>query len=160
LSEPIHLWFHATYNPAYKAGGWAWARLIGGEITGAAGGEKHLSFERLELLGLSNATPGLPEGQALVIHTANSRLAILNQLLTPAGAGEAAPETELDVWARLVTALGKRPTRVVIGKAEPNTALGFASAWADLGKDRAKAGAFKAAIPKANLLRASALLRP
>ena len=160
MADATHRWFHATYNPAYKAGGWAWARLSDGEISGAAGGEKHVSFERLELLGLANATPGLPETRPLVIHSANARLAILNQLLSPAGAGEAAPEADLDVWARLITALGKRPTRVVIGKADPNTALGFTAAWADLGKDRAKAGAFKAAIPKSNLARAAGLLKP
>lgn len=153
----VHLWFHATYAEPYKAGGWAWARLIGGETSGAAGGEKHVSFERLELLGLSTALPGLPEQEPLIIHTANARLLALNGLL--AGTGEP-PESDLDVWARLQAALSKRPVKVAAGKAAPETALGFVAAWADLGKDRAKGGPFKAAIPKPNLARAAGLLKP
>ena len=156
----IHLWFHATYAEPYKAGGWAWAKTMGGDLSGAAGGEKLVSFERVELLGLLNATPGLPALEPLILHTANARLAVLNALLSPEGAGEGAPETDLDLWARLTTALGKRPVQVRIGKPAPNTALGFVQAWADLGKDRAKGGAFKAAIPKPNLARAAALLKP
>ena len=46
----------------------------------------------------------------------------MRQLL--AGTGDPS-ESELDVWARLQAALGKRPVKLVGGKAEANTALGF-----------------------------------
>ena len=155
---PIHLWFHAAYSAPYKGGGWAWVKLQDGELTGAAGGERNVTIERLELLGLSSVTPGLPAGAEVLIHTANARLAVLPRLLAGV-AGEDAPETDLDVWAKLMTAFAGRPTRVGVGAVEGDKALGFVAAWAELGRDKAKGGAFRSPIPKANLVRAAAVLR-
>lgn len=158
MATTIHLWFHATYSAPYKGGGFAWVRSIDGELSGGAGGERNITFERLELTGLSSAVPGLAAGAPLIVHTANSRLAILERLVA-GEAGSDAPEADLDLWARLVSGLGKRPLKVATGQATPNTALGFVSAWAELGRDKAKGGAFKAAIPKSNLLRSANLLK-
>lgn len=158
MTTPLQLWFHATYNVPYKGGGWAWAKAAGEELTGGAGGERNVTFERLELMGLSSAMPGLPPGAPLLIHTANARLALLERLVAGT-AGEEAPEQDLDLWARLVSGIGRRPLKVAVGRAAPNTGLGFVAAWAELGRDKAKGGAFKAAIPKSNLIRSAALLR-
>lgn len=141
------LWFQAAHASAYQCGGFAWVRDIGGELSGGAGGEKGVSFERLELLGLLSVFPGLPAGP-LLIHTANARLAVLN--------GQPEPEADIDLWARLQTAIAGRPVRVAVGQGGPGTAQGFVAAWADLGRDKAKAGPFRAPIPKSNLLRAAA----
>ena len=154
----IHIWFHATYSPPYNGGGWAWAKLAGGQLTGGAGGERNVTFEQLELMGLSSAMPGLAASEPLLIRTANARLAILERLVAGTAGGDA-PETDLDLWARLITGIGQRPLKLAVGAADPKTALGFVAAWAELGRDKAKGGAFKSAIPKSNLTRATDLLK-
>jgi hypothetical protein len=94
------------------------------------------------------------------IKTDSAELAPFAGLLASLGASTraAGPEEDLDLWAPILTASAGRRLSLSIAPAAAATPLGFAAAWAELSRDKAKAtGAFTAAIPKPNLAKAQGL---
>jgi hypothetical protein len=147
MTPLIHIYLAAAHHPAFRCGGWAVVRSIGGQPTGAAGGARATSAQRMALSGLIWALRDLPAGADATLHTTNPDLALTEVL-----AGTVNPDEDLDLWAQVQAAAKGRRFTVTAATAAPDTPLAFAAAWADLAMDKAKmGGAFTAAIPKANL---------
>lgn len=158
-SPTVRIWTAASHHSAFRCGGWAFVREAGGGLTGAAGGDRYVTAERMELAGLAAALGDLPKGAvSLTIHTTSARLARAGGLIAGTAPEEDAPSEDLDLWARIVTAAKGRTVRLVRVAADPRTPVAFAVAWADLARDKAKAaGAFSSAIPKPNLAKVMGL---
>jgi ribonuclease HI len=155
MTTPITLWLEISHHAAFRVGGWAYVRREPeGAVLGYAGGERRIDAERATLLGLIAALKDTRGATPVQIRTASPRVAAIPARLKAAQAGEEAPSENLELWAQLATALSAAPIEVVAGAAE-DRAAGFAAAWAEVGRDRAKdKGNFTAAIPKPNLLKA------
>jgi hypothetical protein len=127
-------------------------------VLGSAGGERNTTAERMALAGLAAALGDIRAGQAsspVLLWTNSPQLAGLNDVLAGATPG---PDTDLDLWARIITAATGLRLHVALSSIEPRTPMAFAAAWADLGRDKAKAGgAFIATIPRSNLAKVEGL---
>ena len=153
---PSQIWVSAAHHSSFRCGGWASLRRHDGAVTGAAGGERNTTAQRMALAGLVSALRGLPPGadQVIRIQTTSPEAGSLAEVL----AGRAQPEDDLDLWAQIATA--SRGYRLELARvaAKPDTPTAFADAWANLAMDKAKAtGPFTATIPKANLAKAPGL---
>jgi hypothetical protein len=166
MTSPTRLWIACAYRPALRTGGWAHIRVAGDKTTGAAGGDRRIGARRVALSGLVAALRPSPDASSLnaqgpediLLHTTDVEVAALAEHLTKLVAGSVeVPGEDLDLWAQLQTALTGRRLKVVRLRPEPQTPQAFAAAWADLGLDKAKAGAFTAAIPKTNLAKVAGL---
>lgn len=150
MSDPVRVWIAAAYHPAFLCGGWAAVRLTAGQVAGAAGGERRTTAERMALAGLAWALGDLPPGGAVEVLTTSPGLAALAVAAEP-------PETDADLWKQVRSAAQGRRLSIVQASAKTGEPLAFATAWAELSRDKAKAtGPFAAAIPKANLAKAGA----
>lgn len=148
MTTSTHIWVETSHHPAFRCAGWAFVRQDGAELSGAAGGERHVTPERAVLAGLAEALKGLAAGAAVEVRTGNRQIAALPGRIAGFAAGEDPPAEDLDLWAQLSTAL--KTVRIVA--APPNA---FAAAWAELARDKAKAtGGFRSPIPKPNLAKA------
>ena len=159
MSGVVRIWVCGVQHPAFRCGGWAFVRLIEGQLSGAAGGERNTTLRRAALAGLAAALRDLPPNVAVGIETPSADLAALAKVL---GGGapdpDAGPDEDLDRLAPILAVASKRRIAVRPVSAEPRTPAAFAAAWADLAMDKAKAtGAFSAAIPKSNLAKLSGL---
>lgn len=154
MTEVIRLWTCAAHHSAFRCGGWATVRAIGGAATGLAGGDRKTTAERMALSGLAAGLADLPASAGPIeIETASPELsaftAILADLAAPTGDG---PVEDLDLWARILSAAKGRRLRTSHRPPAPDTTGAFAAAWADFAMDKAKArGPFTTAIPRANL---------
>lgn len=156
--KAIRIWPASAHNAAFRCGGWAYVREAGRDLSGAAGGERNVTADRIELAGLAAALADLPPRAAIELHTASPRLLRSAALIAGTATGEAAPAEDLDLWARIVAAAKGRTVRLVRAETWPRTPTAFAIAWADLARDKAKAsGAFANAIPKPNLAKVQGL---
>jgi ribonuclease HI len=157
-AHPTRIWLAADWNAVYRCGGWAWLRQAGGVLSGAVGGERQVSAERIELAGLAAALADLPKDAAVTVETPSARLAAAAPWIASEAAGADAPEDDLDLWARITTGAQGRKVRIVRAPVEPRTPSAFSAAWAELARDKAKAtGPFTAAIPKVNLAKVKGL---
>jgi len=165
MTTSVNLWIGCAYQPAFRTGGWAHVCVAGGQVTGAAGGDRRISTLRASLAALTAAlraassTGGAKPGDSLVIHTTDVEIAGFVQRLSSLAAGTASPpQDDLDLWAQLqAAATGRRLTLVKL-RPEPQSPQAFVAAWAELGCDKAKAaGPFTAAIPKTNLAKIAGL---
>ncbi len=148
MADIIELWVETSHHPAFRCAGWAFVRKDVTGLTGAAGGERHVTPERAMLSGLAEALKDLPAGAVVELRTGNRQMAALSRRIAAFGPGEDSPTEDLDIWARLSTAL--RTVHIL-----PTAANAFAAAWAELARDKAKAtGPFRSAIPKPNLAKA------
>ncbi len=164
MTSPVRLWTCAAHHSIFRCGGWAWLREAGGAgaaVTGAAGGERNTSAQRMALTGLVGSLGGLPPADArpISLYVTGPELAGLERILagaTPGGGADA--DQDLDLWARILTAAKGRRFTVIPVSVQPATPMAFAAAWAELGMDKAKAtGAFTAAIPRPNLAKIQGL---
>jgi hypothetical protein len=147
----ITLWTASTHHTAFRCGGWASVRLIAGQPSGVAGGERATTATRVAMAGLIAGLRDLPAGAEVAIHSAGTELASLNEVL----AGRVQPEDDLDLWAQILTATKGRRLTLSRAAAASDSPLAFAAAWAALAMDKAKmGGAFTSAIPKSNLAKA------
>jgi len=152
MANLIRIWIETTHNAAFRSGGWAYVLAEGSALSGAAGGERTGSPERIALAGLTEALKGAPVGMAVEVLSSIPLVRGAPQRM--AGAGEP-PSEDLELWAQLTTALKGRSARFEAAANAPRTPTAFATAWAELARDKAKsAGAFRAAIPKVNLAKA------
>lgn len=149
------LWLELSHHAAFRVGGWAYVRRDpDGALSGHAGGERRITAERTALRGLIAA---LKDARRPVrLRTAAPLVVAIPARIAAARAGEAPPVEDLDLWAQVMTALAAGPVEFVAAPAGDRT-HGFAAAWAELGRDRAKdKGAFTSAIPKPNLAKSGA----
>jgi hypothetical protein len=155
MADAVRIWVEISHHPAFRCGGWAFVASEKGALTGAAGGERTPSPERIALAGLVEAVKELPPKAGLEIHSACAPVLALPKRLAIFATGAEAPADDLELWAQLSTVLGKREVRFQRAVNEPRTPTAFAAAWAELAQDKAKAaGAFRAVIPKTNLAKA------
>jgi hypothetical protein len=158
LTGPIRIWTCASHHPAFRCGGWASIRANGGELIGFAGGERNTTAPRMALAGVAAALRDIPAEKAhapIRLWTSSPQLMGLNDILAGAAPG---PEADLDLWAPIITAAKGLRLDVTLSSLEPDTPMAFAAAWADLGRDKAKAsGAFTAPIPRSNLAKVAGL---
>jgi hypothetical protein len=151
MSDIIRIWIETTHNSAFRSGGWAYVLAEGRALLGAAGGERTGSPERVALAGLVEALKAAPAGVRVEVRSASPAVIATPRRLTDAEP----PSEDLDLWAQLTTALKTRPATFAKIASAPKTPTAFATAWADLARDKVKnGGAFRAAIPKANLIKA------
>jgi hypothetical protein len=156
LTTPIQLWLCAVFDPAHRCGGWAFVR----PGAGAAGGERYSTASRIALAGLAAGLRALPAGAAAVeVRTDSVELAGFARLIASLGRPvDQPPEDDLDLWAQITSLSAGRRIGLVRAPRDAATPIGFAAAWAELARDKARAsGAFTAAIPKANLAKVPGL---
>ena len=147
----ITVWTVSTHHAAFRCGGWASVRLVAGEPSGVAGGERATTAARMALAGLIAGLRDLPPGADATVQTVGAQLMALPGVL----GGQIRPEEDLDLWAQVLTAAKGRTLTLSRAIAAPDSPLAFAGAWADLAMDKAKSGgAFASAIPKGNLTKA------
>jgi len=160
MTGTIRIWTCAAFNPAYLCGGWASVRGGGGQITGAAGGERRTTASRMALAGLAAGLRDLPPAGEIEVRTTSLELAVFADLLASGGQRiqTATPDEDLDLWARIITASAGRRLTLILAPLEPGGPSAFTTAWAELARDKAKtSGPFTAAIPRANLAKVSGL---
>ena len=149
---PIRIWLEIAHHAAFRVGGWAFVSEVAGEVSGTVGGDRRIDAERTALAALAAALAQPAAGAGVELYTASPLLLALPARIAAAPAGETPPTENRDLWAQATTA-PRRPG-LVLRRAEParRSPTTFATAWADLARDRAKEkGAFSAAIPKPNL---------
>lgn len=155
MADIVRIWVETSHHAAFRSAGWAFVRRDADGLSGAAGGERHVTPERAVLAGLAEALKSLPAGAAVEVHTASADLAALPARIAGFTAGEDPPSEDLDLWAQLATAL--KSVRILPAANRPGTPSAFATAWAELARDKAKAtGPFRSPIPKPNLAKAGA----
>lgn len=149
------LWLELSHHVAFRVGGWAYVRRDpDGALAGQAGGERRVTAERTALLALVAALKDVPRPAR--VHTASPLIAAIPARIAAAREGEDAPSEDLDLWAQAMTTLAAGPVEIVAATPGDRTS-GFAAAWAELGRDRAKdKGPFVSAIPKPNLAKSGA----
>lgn len=160
MSGPAKIWICAAFYPVYRCGGWAYVRVAEGQVNGVAGGERNTTASRTALAGLVASLRGLAPGVDVEIITTSSELTRFAGVLAGVGSPSQAaePEDDLDLWAQIMTASAGRRLTLSHAPLKPGTPCAFAAAWADLGRDKAKAsGAFSSAIPKPNLAKVQGL---
>lgn len=155
MTAQTTLWLELSHHAAFRVGGWAHVRRDpDGTLAGLAGGERRVTAERTALLALVAALKGVPGPVRL--RTASPLIAAIPARIAAARDGEEAPTEDLDLWAQAMTALGAGAAEIVAATPGDRT-TGFAAAWAELGRDRAKdKGPFASAIPKPNLAKSGA----
>jgi hypothetical protein len=151
MSTAIRIWTSADHHAAFLCGGWAYVRIVAGQVSGAAGGERATTAHRTALAGLAAALAELPPVGAtpgpVIVHASSAELAGLAALAP----GES-PGQDRDLWDLVVKALAGRKLDLIHSPVLPKTPMAFTAAWAELARDKAKAkGGFKAVIPKPNL---------
>jgi ribonuclease HI len=158
MTIPIRLWTSASHHTAFRCGGWACAWVAGGQAAGLAGGERNTTPARMALTGLVSGLAALPAGADVAVHITSAELAAFAGFLAALPAQAGAPEEDLDLWARILTAAKGRRLSVTRAAVSPAAPTSFTAAWADLAMDKAKAtGAFTSAIPRPNLAKAPGL---
>lgn len=153
------IWIQTSFHAAFKCGGWAYVRRLGGVVAGHAGGERYTSPQRMALAGLLAALKDTPKGPLAIQidQAAVARTAALIAAGRPPE-GDQAPAEDLDLWAQLTAALAGRKPSFAIAAPSKASPTGFAAAWAELARDKANAqGAFVSAIPKPNLAKVAGL---
>lgn len=155
MDSPTILWLELSHHAAFRIGGWAYVRRDpDGAVAGLAGGERRITAERTALMALVAA---LKDARRPVqLRTGSPLIAAIPARIAAARAGEDPPSEDLDLWAQVMTALAAATVDIV--KATPgDRTSGFAAAWAELGRDRAKdKGPFTSAIPRPNLTKSGA----
>ncbi|MCG9917613.1 MAG: ribonuclease H [Phenylobacterium sp.] len=154
----LRLWIEINHQAPYRTGGWSWLCEHGEGLTGAAGGAREIEAEAFGVAALQAALADLPEGAAVALHLSDARLIEGVRTMSArrtAGwvnaSGDLDPEAKS--WEVIAKALtGRALSLVRTQPADSRTPAGFAAAWAELARDKAKTkGTFKSAIPRPNL---------
>lgn len=154
----LRLWIEIDHQAPYRTGGWAWLLQDGAAVTGAAGGARDVDIAAFGLYALEAALADLPEGAAVALHLSDAGLIDgVRTMSTRRAAGWVNASGDRDpqakTWEIIAKALtGRALSLVRTQPADPRTPAGFAAAWAELARDKAKTkGTFKNAIPRPNL---------
>ena len=150
MSDSIRLWVETSHQSALRCGGWAFVRADRGGLAGKAGGERNVSLAATTRDGLVQALSGLPAGAQ--IRLASASPLILRAPALTAGPPDQLPPDEAAIWASLRPVLAAYAITLEAAAATPRTPTAFTAAWAEQGRDKARArGAFAAVIPRSNL---------
>jgi hypothetical protein len=151
----VRIWTAAAYHAAFRCGGWAYAREGAPELTGAAGGDRDTTLERVAFAGLAAALKTLPKAATPVdVHTPHTELVGLSKHLRTGSTPEDLSAEVQGAWATILHLATTRQIRIVYGAPLAKTPVAFVLAWAELARDKAKAsGHFINPIPKPNLAR-------
>jgi hypothetical protein len=154
MSDNIRIWVEISHSTAFRAGGWAFVRAEGSALSGAAGGERTASPDAIALAGILAAFKDLPSKASVELLSATPRIAGAGRKVAELDAGGEGAEEDLALWAQLSAELKVRSVRFGAAANQPRTPTAFATAWAELARDKSKTSPFKAAIPKTNLAKA------
>jgi hypothetical protein len=156
MSDIIRLWVETSYHSSFRCGGWAFVRADTGGVMGKAGGERATSEAATARAALLEAFAGLPSTAEVRLLSASAMILRAPAL---AGVGAADPAAEdVAFWSALPPLLAGRRVTFTPATAAPRTPTAFTTAWAEQGRDKAKArGPFVAVIPRSNLANAGAL---
>ncbi|HEY0435756.1 MAG TPA: hypothetical protein VGC92_03900 [Phenylobacterium sp.] len=150
MSDNIRLWVETSFHSAFRCGGWAFVRADRGGLAGKAGGLRDTTDAGTARAGLCEALAGLPPTAEVHLSSA-SQMVLRAPGLAGLGAEPASPE-DAAFWSILRPLLVGRRVTFMPAKADPRTPVAFTAAWAEQGRDKAKArGAFAAVIPRSNL---------
>jgi hypothetical protein len=153
MADIVRIWVATSHHAAFRCGGWAFVRQEAGGLSGAAGGERAVTPERIVLAGLAEALKGVTAGADVEIYSADPLVVALPARIAGFTAGEEPPTENLDLWGQLAT--GLKAARVLPTTNQPKSPAAFTAAWAELARDKAKGtGGFRSAIPKPNLAKA------
>lgn len=160
----LRLWIEINFQAPYRTGGWAWLRQDGKAVSGAAGGERDVDAEAFCVHALRAALADLPEGAALMLHLSDPMLIEgVRTMSARRSAGwtdsAGAVDPAAEAWEAVAKAMtGRTLSLVRTQPADARTPAGFAAAWAELGRDKAKTkGTFKNLIPRPNLAKVRGL---
>lgn len=154
MSDNIRIWVEISHSAAYRSGGWAFVRAEGRSLSGAAGGDRTASPDAVAIAGLLAAFQDLPPTAAVEVLSVTPQIAGAGRRIAELETGSGAPAEDLALWAQLSAAIKARPVKFASATNAPRTPTAFARAWAELAQDKAKTRPFRAAIPKANLVKA------
>jgi hypothetical protein len=149
----VKIWTAACYHAAFRCGGWAYVRDVGPELSGAAGGDRNTTLQQMAFAGVAAALKTLPKAQTPVeVLTPHPELVGLSEHLKARTTPENLSTEVLGPWMTMVHLAAARPIQIVYDPPRVKTPIAFALAWADLARDKAKAGGhFISPIPKPNL---------
>jgi hypothetical protein len=149
----VNIWVAAAHHAAFRCGGWAYVREGAPELTGAAGGDRNTTLEQMAFAGLAAALKTLPKAATPVqVHTPHPELVGLSDHLKTRTTPKDLSEEVHSAWMVIVHLAVARPIQIVYAPPLARTPIAFALAWAELGRDKAKAsGHFISPIPKPNL---------
>jgi hypothetical protein len=153
MADSFRIWIEINHHAGFRSGGWAYVVAEGSALTGAAGGDRSGSAERIAVAGLVEALKGVPAGARVEVLSASPAVIAAHRRLAAPGA-DGPPTEDLELWAQLSAALKGRPARFALTASTARTPTAFAAAWAELARDKAKTSPFRAAIPKTNLAKA------
>lgn len=159
----MKLWIATAFDAVYGNGGWAYVRADAQGLTGKAGGERRTTAGALGPLAIAAALADADMKAPLTLYAAPALAAALSALPGWAAAGwrteDSEPVPYRAQWEPLLPRLGARPLTVLPAPAGADTPTAFCAAWAELGRDKAKATgkAFASAIPKPNLAKVRGL---
>jgi hypothetical protein len=151
----VNIWTAACYHAAFRCGGWAYVREGAPELAGAAGGDRNTTLEQMAFAGLAAALKTLPKADTPVeVHTPHTELVGLSGPLKTRTLPKDLSAEVLGAWQTIVHLAAARPIQIVYAAPIAKTPIAFTLAWADLARDKAKAGGhFISPIPKPNLAR-------
>jgi hypothetical protein len=151
MSAPASIWLEVAHHAAFRIGGWAFVRKGAGAVTGTAGGRGRIDPEANALEAVAAALAGLPPGAAVELHSASPRVLAIPERI----AGKDPPTDNLELWAKIATALKPLDVAFRPARQTPGGPIAFAAAWAEFAQGRAKdRGPFTAPIPRSNLAKA------
>lgn len=159
----LKLWIATAFDPVYGNGGWAYVRADAAGLSGKAGGERRTTAGALGPLAIAAALADVDLKTPLTVYASPALAAGLAALPAWAAAGwrtdDNEPVPDRAQWEPLLPKLGARPLTVLAAPPGPNTPTAFCAAWAELGRDKAKATGkpFASAIPKPNLSKVKGL---
>jgi len=160
----LRIWIETNHQAPYRTGGWAWLRQTGKAVSGAAGGERDLDAEGFCVRALQAALIDLPADEGVALHLSDPLLIEgVRTMSARRAAGwqdeAGAPDPDAAGWEEVAQALAGRTLSLVRTQpADARTPAGFAAAWAELARDKAKTkGTFKNPIPRPNLTKVRGL---
>ena len=159
----LRLWIATAFDPVYGNGGWAYVRADAAGLSGKAGGERRTTVGALGPLAIAAALADADSKAPLTIYAAPALAEALAALPGWSAAGwrtdDNEPVPDRAQWEPLLPKLGARPLTVLAAPKGTDTPTAFCAAWADLGRDKAKATGkpFASAIPKPNLSKVKGL---
>ena len=150
------LWLGVLFDPIYRCGGWAVVRQGAEGALGHAGGLRQTDPGALAAAALEAGLKGVEGPVALVLGKDLAGPVSSLAVWAKAGWTEADGAPVAEGWKALAARLSGRSASLMRAPDGANAA--FVAAWAELGRDRAKAqGPFTAAIPKPNLAKLTGL---
>jgi hypothetical protein len=149
----LRIWTAACHHAAFRCGGWAYVREGAPELAGTAGGDRNATLAQMAFAGLAASLKTLPKADSAVeVLTPHTELVGLSPYLKSRTTPETLSPEVLGSWLTIQHLAASRPIQITYDEPIARTPIAFVLAWADLARDKAKAGGhFLSPIPKPNL---------